>query len=308
MKGRSGAGTRVKSLAERAASRVGRSIERRRLEKKLDRLRDLLRQDSPTHTLEVSKFESLLASYEPPPEYGYDATSLWRRATARLEQLIELGLFAEGRPRRVLDLGCGDGVFGLLVEALGHELVLCDLEDWRVEHARQLRFEQADACKTLPFDDGFFDLVVSYNSFEHMSDPKRALEEIQRVCRVGGHLRLDFGPLYNSAYGLHAYRTLPLPFVQFLFAEELIEEQLQRLGINDLGRTRNNLQDLNRWSLERFRALWDAPGLEVQREQLVPEYTGIDLPLRYPDAFRGRSLNVEELTTSRIDILIHRHD
>ncbi len=40
----------------------------------------------------------------------------------------------------------------------------------------------------LPFADGSFDAVVSFNTFEHLSDPERAAAEIFRVLKPGGRL------------------------------------------------------------------------------------------------------------------------
>lgn len=40
----------------------------------------------------------------------------------------------------------------------------------------------------LPFADGTFDAVVSFNTFEHLSDPNRAAAEIYRVLKPGGRL------------------------------------------------------------------------------------------------------------------------
>ena len=45
------------------------------------------------------------------------------------ERCYTLGLFDDGRPKRILDLGCGPGYFLCLSRALGHEVVGLDLDD-----------------------------------------------------------------------------------------------------------------------------------------------------------------------------------
>ena len=43
----------------------------------------------------------------------------------------------------------------------------------------------------LPFKDGAFDAVISYNTFEHLRDPPVAASELHRVLRPGGRLRMQ---------------------------------------------------------------------------------------------------------------------
>ena len=45
------------------------------------------------------------------------------------ERCFALGLFDDGRPKRILDLGCGPGYFLSLCRSLGHEVVGVDLDD-----------------------------------------------------------------------------------------------------------------------------------------------------------------------------------
>lgn len=43
----------------------------------------------------------------------------------------------------------------------------------------------------LPFDDASFDLVLSFDVFEHIPDSDRHLAEVRRVLRDGGHYLLQ---------------------------------------------------------------------------------------------------------------------
>lgn len=49
-----------------------------------------------------------------------------------------------------------------------------------------IEVKEGDAC-TIPYEDGFFDVVVSTGSIHHWKEPVRALNEIYRVLKDGGY-------------------------------------------------------------------------------------------------------------------------
>ena len=99
---------------------------------------------------------------------------------------------AEVRPRRVLDAGCGDGVFARAVAApavVGVDMgaAMVDRARMRGVDARQARIEE------LPFADGEFDVVVCNWVLYHLPDVDAGLRELARVLRPGGR----FVGIYN---------------------------------------------------------------------------------------------------------------
>jgi SAM-dependent methyltransferase len=83
---------------------------------------------------------------------------------------------------RVLDVGCGCKPY----RALFHPSVTAYLGvDQRGVHPSPDLIADAHA---LPFADGAFDAVVSFQVFEHLAAPARALGECTRVLRPGGDL------------------------------------------------------------------------------------------------------------------------
>ncbi|MBU2488028.1 MAG: class I SAM-dependent methyltransferase [Proteobacteria bacterium] len=96
------------------------------------------------------------------------------------------------RTGRLLDVGTGPGwLLGHLArEAPGLELVGLDVSPAMVKQAGknlggQARMELGNA-EDLPFEDGFFDVVVSTGSMHHWKDPVKGLDEIHRVLAPGG--------------------------------------------------------------------------------------------------------------------------
>lgn len=108
------------------------------------------------------------------------------------------------RGRRVLDAACGEGYGSALLAATAREVAGVDIDPTSVAHARaryasigNLRYECSDAT-TLPFADRAFDLVVSFETLEHLAAQERLLAELARVLD-------DDGVLVISTPDRHAY-------------------------------------------------------------------------------------------------------
>ena len=107
----------------------------------------------------------------------------------------------------MLELACGDGLTALSLSNYGLSVVACDMDDYRDEKAKSLDFVCSKIENGLPLADDTFDAIYSYEAFEHVEDPAKCFKEIERLCRPGGIVYLNFGPLFASALGLHAFGT-----------------------------------------------------------------------------------------------------
>ena len=139
-----------------------------------------------------------MADEEVQEEYARLAPDYDRR-WARYVAITTRESLARLRPlpgERVLDVGCGTGVFlqALLqaqpsVEAVGVEPVPAML----AQAGRRLRdsviLVRAWAAD-LPFPDAAFDAVVCNSAFHYFPDPAAALTEMRRVLAPGGRLLL----------------------------------------------------------------------------------------------------------------------
>jgi ubiquinone/menaquinone biosynthesis C-methylase UbiE len=116
--------------------------------------------------------------------------------------LKAIGRGHSGGRLRVLDVGCGTGVFAARIreafpeaEVVGMDLVAGMLENGRdrwnalSDHVQPV---QGDS-ERLPFETGAFDVVTCANSFHHYPHQARAVAEMHRVLRPGGRFILVDG-------------------------------------------------------------------------------------------------------------------
>lgn len=286
-------------------SRWKTEISQRRF---LEQIHRILSDPAPPDTTESENaFNFLQATYPSNrgDSYKYDDFSLFERASQRAVELLRLPGMAEPG-KKILEIGAGDGVLGAILSHYGHEVILTDQDDWRARLGREIEFQAADITQGLPFNDTDYDLVASYNSFEHFPDPRKAFEEALRVTKPGGLLHFSFGPLYCSPWGLHAYRSLYMPYSQFLFSEPFIQQKLDQIGITDLGFKRTELQYMNRWKPSDFDALWLGAECSLHSTATQQDEEHLGLVFRYPAAFKGRGLAFTDLTTSSISITLRK--
>jgi SAM-dependent methyltransferase len=127
---------------------------------------------------------------------------LTQRWVTNLERLFDQA--AQGRDvaaERALEVGCGEGVISAKLRRRWGTVLGLDLPDaglraqWR-ERAGP-HFAHADAHR-LPFPDKQFDVLVSVEVLEHLTDPVRALREMVRVTRRDLILSVPREPIFRA--------------------------------------------------------------------------------------------------------------
>ncbi len=115
---------------------------------------------------------------------------------------------------RLLDIGCGTGIFCHVARDYGWEPTGIDEADEAVAFARS-RYGldvRLGNFETLALDGGAFDLVTMWDVIEHSRDPRRLLESAAHCLRPGGFLGVSTpnqrnimdavaGPLYRLSGG-----------------------------------------------------------------------------------------------------------
>ena len=97
------------------------------------------------------------------------------------------------RDARVLEVGCGTGLILERLAEVAQRAQGIDLSPGMLERARARGLDVVEGSATsIPFEDDAFDLTVSFKVLPHVPDVGRALSEMARVTRPGGHLVAEF--------------------------------------------------------------------------------------------------------------------
>jgi SAM-dependent methyltransferase len=105
-------------------------------------------------------------------------------------------------PRRVLDVGCGEGRFCRMLKQNSIDVTGVDPTRGLLDAARARDTDGAyveATAERLPFDDKAFDLVVSYLSLIDIPDIDAAIAEMARVLAFNGALLIANLNSFNTA-------------------------------------------------------------------------------------------------------------
>lgn len=139
--------------------------------------------------------------------------------------------FGQGR---LLDVGCGAGMFLMVAAKLGWRVWGIDISPVAVEKARinaptaSIRLGQLDDLTP----DAMFDMINLGHVLEHLPEPRRALRLCFEHLASGGELRIcvpNIGSLEARLFG-RAWRGLDLPRHAIHFRLKVIEQLLQECG------------------------------------------------------------------------------
>jgi len=127
--------------------------------------------------------------------FGYEDSLRYRdwfrsepgRTALAVEKELLARLWAPSCPQRVLEVGCGTGVFSEWFAQQGHRVTGIDPSPYMLQIARSqlpwnIHFHKGCA-EHLPFDDNAFDMVALITTLEFVEDPVTALTEALRVAR-----------------------------------------------------------------------------------------------------------------------------
>ena len=91
---------------------------------------------------------------------------------------------------RILEVSCGSGNELLRLQQAGYEVAGTNYTKYKDEPSAFEIQHGVDLLQGLPFEDASFDTVVLLDVIEHLANHDRAISELTRVCKPGGHVIL----------------------------------------------------------------------------------------------------------------------
>lgn len=100
-----------------------------------------------------------------------------------------LSIFKGHHFNRLLDIGCGDGSFSVILKDFAKEVYGIDIAKTAVETSKKkgIKAVQVDIDEEgFPFENNYFDAVFAGEIIEHLHDTDNILDEIYRVSKPKG--------------------------------------------------------------------------------------------------------------------------
>ena len=116
--------------------------------------------------------------------------TLWQEAYKRNDKNI-INLLASNKNALVLDIGCGDGqkTAKFKTKVGAHEIFGIDGVEDRLKAAKKrgVTVKKVDLEKKWPFQNNYFDVIVSNQVIEHIVNLDNFISEIYRILKPGGY-------------------------------------------------------------------------------------------------------------------------
>ena len=190
---------------------------------------------------------------------SYDSASLADNAHRRLtwvHRMVDL------RGMRTLEIGCGNGfeVWSLAhnyqSEAWGVDVV--EYGPWPTLADDRTHFTLADLAQQNPFEEDFFDRVISFTVWEHVLHPYSMLAETYKLLKPGG-LAWIRANLFAGPKASHRYRDIFFPWPHLLFPDEVVRDWDISCGRRPIGLSR-----VNRLSWLHYRFYIESIGFRIR--------------------------------------------
>ncbi len=174
--------------------------------------------------------------------------------------------------KTVIDFGCGDGQQAITMAGAAPDcrVIGLDIQQKHLDRAR-LRAQHTGVeqrCTFATTTDERADLIVSFDAFEHFSDPLAILNIMSGLLKPTGEVMVSFGPTWLHPYGGHLFSVFP--WSHLIFTEQALIRWRARFR-HDGARSFDEVDGgLNQIRIAEFERLVEASPLMIDWLETVP--------------------------------------
>ncbi len=132
---------------------------------------------------------------------GQTEQNFWFKSKKRLINILLLKMNLKNL--KILNIGAGTGAD---LDILNHygDIFICDINKRALNLIPKDLFKEKKVCSAtnLQYPDEQFDVVCSFDVFEHIEDDKKVVTEVYRVLKKGGFLFFTV-PAFNFLFSAH---------------------------------------------------------------------------------------------------------
>ncbi|MCG3704501.1 class I SAM-dependent methyltransferase [Aliarcobacter butzleri] len=151
-------------------------------------------------------------------EFSFHVAEIWHNDEGYSQRWQEVEKFNDNKGK-ILDMACGVGTFMFHGLRKGYDIYGIEPEEWKLSYI-DMKIDEMNYPKewknrfikgfgeNLPFEDEYFDFIVTYQTLEHVQNVEKCLDEMIRVLKHDGKIKIQC-PDYNSFYEPH----YQLPFL-----------------------------------------------------------------------------------------------
>lgn len=191
----------------------------------------------------------------------------------RMQYPILLKYLKKIEPKRVLDIGCGEG--DLLIEiskysqGMGMDVTVRKppQEINKFSKGALINLLQADATK-IPIQSGFFDCIILSSVLQMVRQDTELLEECYRVLSPGSALLLTVPVRYVFLQRLYKPNSIAKFFLRVLHLPSLYSEFIEFLHL------KHGVQGKGMYTLPELIEILHQSGFEIQDWQYCPKMIG----------------------------------
>ncbi|MBW4470181.1 MAG: methyltransferase domain-containing protein [Stenomitos rutilans HA7619-LM2] len=126
------------------------------------------------------------------------------------------------KDKRVLDISCGSGYGSRYLALQGAQQVVgVDVDERSIQFASKfyqhpaVSFIQSDAHAIQSLKDASFDVIVSFETIEHLQNPRQFLLELRRLLKPDGQLFISCPNDYRVSPGVSEFHLHKFRFIEF---------------------------------------------------------------------------------------------